>query len=158
LEYIGVLLIELKFAFITFKFKAASLSLFRMKAVLTTILLAVFFVVNTGFVVNLHYCMDRYHSWELGTSEKEKCGTCGMKNSTTNDCCRDEVKLIKLQQDQVHAKDLVVHFALPELILKTSSFLLLPFQNTSPVSHYFDTGPPLISKQDTYLQNCVFRI
>jgi hypothetical protein len=41
-----------------------------MKAVLTTILLAVFFV-NTGFVVNLHYCMDRYHSWELGTSEKE---------------------------------------------------------------------------------------
>lgn len=129
-----------------------------MKSVLTTILLAVYFIVNTGFVVNLHYCMDRYHSWELGTSEKEKCGTCGMKNSTSNDCCRDEVKLVKLQQDQVQAKALKVHFALPELILNTSSFLILPFQNYTSDSFCPDPLPPLLGKQDTYLKNRVFRI
>jgi hypothetical protein len=129
-----------------------------MKMFLTTILLAVYFIVSTGFVVNLHYCMDRFHSWEIGASEKEKCGTCGMKSSKTNDCCRDEVKLVKLQQDQVHAKDLVVHFALPELVFNSSSFLLLPFKNVSPDSVFPDTGPPLLSEQDIYLQNCVFRI
>lgn len=144
--------------FINFVFKAHGVSLMLMKTVLTTLLLSVYFIVSTGFVVNLHYCMDRYHSWELGTSEKEKCNTCGMKNSTTNDCCRDEVKLVKLQQNQVPAKALILHFALPELILNTSSFLLLPFQNISPASVFPDTGTPLLSEQDTYLQNCVFRI
>jgi hypothetical protein len=129
-----------------------------MKSLLTTLLISVYFIVSTGFVVNLHYCLDRYHSWELGAGSTEKCGTCGMKNSSANDCCKDEVKLVKLQQDQVQSKTLVLNFALPELISNSFSFLLLPFQNTSPKSVFPDTGPPLISKQDTYLQNCVFRI
>lgn len=129
-----------------------------MKKAFSLILLLVYFVVSTGFTVNLHYCMDRFHSWELGASEEDACATCGMKTSDSNGCCRDEVKTVKLQQDLVQATYVVSAFALPALVSTVSEHLVAPFQNITQVLVPDDTGPPLISEQDTYLENCVFRL
>ena len=129
-----------------------------MKKALALILLLVYFVVSTGFTVNLHYCMDRFHSWELGASNQEACATCGMKTSDREGCCRDEVKTVKLQQDLSQAKYMVVQFSMPVIIAEVSEHLTAPFLNFSTSILPDDTGPPILSEQDTYLQNCVFRL
>ncbi len=49
-----------------------------MKKGLSIILLLIYFTVSTSFTVNLHYCMDKIQSWELGTTNDEKCDLCGM--------------------------------------------------------------------------------
>jgi hypothetical protein len=72
-------------------------------------------------------------------------------------CCKDEVKVVKVQADQLIAKLVKTDFSLSLPVEDvTASLLTLSFntaQTATPVAH----GPPL-SKQDTYLQNCVFRI
>ncbi len=128
-----------------------------MKQAFASILLMIYFVVSTGFTVNMHYCMDKLHSWELGATENEKCGECGMETKA-NACCRDEVKVIKLQQDVYKAQAIAYNFSLPVLVANTTSFLLLPFQNVQSEAVHFSHGPPLLNKQDAYLLNCVFRI
>ena len=129
-----------------------------MKKPLSILLLVIYFVVSTGFTVNLHYCMDQFHSWELGTAEEDKCATCGMDTTKGSGCCRDEVKTVKLQQDLSQAKSIIAQFSLPVLVTAVSEHLLLPFQNSNPSIIPDDSGPPLLSKQDTYLNNCVFRL
>ena len=129
-----------------------------MKKIATSILLVIYFVVSSGFVVNLHYCMDEYYSWELGDDENESCDQCGIKTTQSSGCCRDEVKLVKIQQDLFQTKSTIYSFALPFLIAYYPLNLLL----SSPVrilpNEYPQHIPPLLSKQDTYLANCVFRI
>lgn len=128
-----------------------------MKKGLSLILLLIYFTVSTGFTVNLHYCMDEVQSWELGSTDDKKCGLCGM-NTQDSGCCHDEVKVIKLQQDVFKAQAIAYHFSFPVLISHTTSYLLLPFQNVKTADQHFSPGSPLINKQDTYLNNCVFRI
>ncbi len=101
--------------------------------------------------------MDKYHSWELGAAADDECDLCRMDKGGSG-CCRDEVKVLKLQQDVFQSEGFAYHFALPLLVSNTTSYLLLPFQNVKTTDHYFSHHPPLISKEDTYLDNCVFRI
>lgn len=102
--------------------------------------------------------MDKYHSWELGVDENEKCDQCGMKTTKSSGCCRDEVKLVKIQQDLFQTKSTVFSFALPFLI----THYPLNFLLSSPIcilpNEYPQHIPPLLGEQDTYLNNCVFRI
>lgn len=81
---------------------------------------------------------------------------CGKKQS--KGCCKTEVKLVKLED--THKAPLLM------------SMLAIPVQEATIVEHTYvapilidaatlqvsNHSPPLISKQDTYLQNCVFRI
>ena len=129
-----------------------------MRYFLTTILSIIYLVVSSGFAINLHYCMNKLHSWELGVSEKDQCGKCGMKSQKKNSCCRDEVKLVKLQQDTLTAKATVFNFGFSALAAATSFYVLLPFKSFESFTAHPIHGPPLIHKQDTYLRNCVFRI
>jgi hypothetical protein len=128
-----------------------------MKKLLIIFVLLAYFTVSTGFVVNLHYCMDRFHSWELGGQVKERCATCGM-SSKKNKCCHDDVKVVKVQQDVTGAKYAVYTFSVPALPVSFASVYLapvaIPAERPAAPAH----GPPLINRQDTYLRNCVFRI
>lgn len=129
-----------------------------MKRILVAILLLVYFTVSTGFVVNLHYCMDKMASVELGSKESEDCGKCGMPKKEKDGCCRDEVKVVKLYQDQVSAHFADFRFSAVATLVVPSEFLISPFRNTSLFTSHKAHAPPLISKQDAYLVNCVFRI
>ncbi|MBB1285625.1 hypothetical protein HRH25_14660 [Flavisolibacter sp. BT320] len=128
-----------------------------MKKLLATILLLVYFVVSTGFVVSVHYCMDKLNGIEWGEADSDQCGKCGMTITDSDGCCKDEVKVVKLKVDQTIAKLVKINFQTPAISHFPVSILLSPPVteriNDEPVAH----GPPL-SKQDTYLQNRVFRI
>ena len=128
-----------------------------MKKLFASILLLVYFTVSTGFVVSVHYCMNKVDSVQLGDSTSDECGKCGMHIESSEGCCKDDVKMIKMQGDQSFAKiavpDFSLHFALPQLI----QYYFVTYTNTPEEKHPLAHGPPL-SKQDTYLQNCVFRL
>jgi hypothetical protein len=130
-----------------------------MRKAIITILAACYFVVTCGVVVNLHYCMDRLASFELFGEETDSCGQCGMDMHKNNNCCKDEVQFVKMKDDQV--KSVVASFTVPALEALppvTTEFLLSGLFNIDEQRHYHNHSPPLLSAQDTYLQNNVFRI
>lgn len=126
-----------------------------MKKILTAILLLVYFTVSTGFVVSLHYCMDRLASTEIGHSDSDKCDYCGMKKD--GNCCRDDVKMVKLHTTHLASKTVVPDFTLSVPVTVVAAYGASPYFSLTQTSRTVAHSPPL-SRQDTYLQNCVFRI
>jgi hypothetical protein len=128
-----------------------------MKKAVSAILIVFYFAVSSGVAINLHYCMNRFDSLQLGAVKSEVCGKCGMHTDDANGCCHDEVKIIKLQDDQQVSN---IHFqfssfiALADIVQPDfTEQLFCGISYSSGNNH----SPPL-NKQDTYLVNCVFRI
>ena len=110
-------------------------------------------------MVNFHYCMDRLASTELFGTAVKVCSKCGMNIHKSGGCCRDEVKIIKMETDQKAASHIVCELpALDDLAYLPSQFIATSFINVKESRHYQNHSPPLLTEQDTYLQNCVFRI
>ena len=129
-----------------------------MKKALTFLLLLIYSTASTGLVVNIHYCMDRFDSVQIGDSGSDVCGKCGM-HQDENECCFDDVKVLKLNTSHLASDLLIPVFSLPDAVSFTTEFLLVPLVNFDKEDRsYLTHSPPLISSQDTYLQNCVFRI
>lgn len=129
-----------------------------MKKLFAVILLLIYFTVSTGFVFSLHYCMGKFDSVQLGVSESEKCNKCGMHTANSDGCCHDEVKVLKLQQDPLVAKVLLPVAAQMPVEVPLSLHLTTPFYNYRSPEVYEHFRPPLLSEQETYLSNCVFRL
>ena len=125
-----------------------------MKQLLAAIVLLVYFCATTGFVISLHYCMDRFDSAEIGAKKNDRCGKCGMHK---NGCCWDDVKVVKLQTFHLASKIKAGNFSAPAIQILTTEFILYPFKNFNSSKDSIAHSPPL-SDQDTYLQNRVFRI
>jgi hypothetical protein len=129
-----------------------------MKKALASITLFCYLAVSCGVVINLHYCMGRVDSIQLFARESNVCERCGMNTTKSHKCCGDEIKIIKLQDDQQVAQAIhsmavpVTTFTVP------SDFMVTSFYNADQSVYHIDHSPPLLTQQDTYLQNCVFRI
>lgn len=126
-----------------------------MKRVLAVFVLAIYFCATTGFVISMHYCMDRFDSVEIGASKDDKCHKCGMHKN--GGCCRDDVKVVKLQTSHLASEIKTSFFAVPLLMTVNREFLLAPFKNFSSATNSIAHSPPL-SGQSIYLENRVFRI
>ena len=126
-----------------------------MKKLLALTLLLTYFLVSSGFVVCLHYCMDRLDSFEIGASTGTDCPRCGMEK--TDGCCKVEVVNVKLATSHMASPGIVADFSLPSAVLSTTDFLLIPFRNFEQNRFIISHSPPL-DKQDIYLENRVFRI
>lgn len=126
-----------------------------MKKVLAAILLIVYFTVSTGFVVSLHYCMDRLASAQIGDKHSEKCDYCGMQKD--GNCCRDDVKIVKLQTTHLASQVMAPDFSLSVPVITVADYFVSSFFNFTQTNRTVAHSPPL-SHQDTYIQNCVFRI
>lgn len=130
-----------------------------MKKLITAISFLCYFVVTSGFTINAHYCMERLASVHLFETAVDKCGICGMDTHESDGCCRDEVTVVKLEQDQntVTITDFVFQSPdnSPAVI---SDYLFTVLQNGIQPQHFLNHSPPLLSAQDTYLLNNVFRI
>ena len=130
---------------------------YLMKKISGAILLTLYLAFSSGVIINLHYCMDRFDSMKLGTSASDVCGKCGMHKSDANQCCNDEVKVFKIDDDQQVTG---LNYKFPALDIVTNTY---PDESTvNPAGNHYSSltnnhSPPL-SSQDTYLQNCVFRI
>ncbi|HET9746493.1 MAG TPA: hypothetical protein VFP97_12320, partial [Chitinophagaceae bacterium] len=110
---------------------------------------------STGVIVSYHYCMDEFDSLQLGEKKADICGNCGMHTDDTG-CCNNEVKMFKIQDDQ---QTVAVNFKFESPVAIIGP---LPVWNetTAISTHqlFANNHSPPLSKQDTYLQNCVFRI
>lgn len=74
-------------------------------------------------------------------------------------CCRDEVKVVKLDQDQNKlAVALLTAPSIEVAVTTPSAFIAAAFENEYQQRHFHNHSPPLLSEQDIYLQNNVFRI
>ena len=72
-----------------------------MRKLTFSLVVAVYLLLSTGVVVQLHYCMDRLAAIGLFTSDHQAtCDDCGMEMDQDNDCCHDQTDVIKLVQDQ----------------------------------------------------------
>src|SRR5690348_4002381 len=130
-----------------------------MKKVLLAIVMISYLAVSSGIVVNFHYCMDRLASTEWFAMEGKQCGKCGMEMHKSHGCCHDEVKVVKMEDDQKLTSS--VSFELPTLDIPAqvpSEFIATSFYNTDVTANPGNHPPPLLSGQDTYISNCVFRI
>ena len=130
-----------------------------MKKAIASIALVCYLAVTCGVIVNSHYCMNRLASVHLFETKAKRCGQCGMETHKSEGCCRDEVSIVKLVQDQNTIP--VVAFEIPALDIISvipSSFISTAFQNIDLTRHFHNHSPPLLSASDTYLQNNVFRI
>ncbi len=130
-----------------------------MKKLAVSILLICYLAVSSGVIINFHYCMNRLASTELFAFEDERCGKCGMHTDESNGCCRDEVKIVKIVDDQkLTIAFSYAHLSLDAISQKPSDFIVTSFYNVPLTRHFLNHFPPLLSAQDTYLQNGVFRI
>ena len=101
--------------------------------------------------------MNDLDSLQLGNVQNEVCGKCGMETTDANGCCSDEVKILKIEDDQQVAA-VSFKFSVPDAILSpVSDWNEVSFIDSNHQLFLSNHSPPL-SKQDTYLQNCVFRI
>lgn len=128
-----------------------------MKKGIAAILLILYVAFSSGVVISFHYCMDSFDSLQLGASEFDICGTCGMHKEEGNACCNDEVKIFKIQDDQ-QSPAVNFRFTAPDAMITTlPDFYKITYTNSTDQLFLQNHSPP-INHQDTYLQNCVFRI
>ena len=130
-----------------------------MKKAFLAILFVSYLAVSSGIVVNFHYCMNRLASTEWFAMEGKQCEKCGMNMHKSHGCCRDEVKIVKMEDDQKITSS--VSFDLPSLDMPAqvpSEFISTSFYNCNVTANPDSHPPPLLSDQDTYISNCVFRI
>ncbi len=101
--------------------------------------------------------MNQFDSSKFGAAQSDVCGKCGMHTDASNGCCHDEIKVIKIQDDQ-QVSAIGFKFTPPVAIAENLSFytsnLIIESNKDLTLSNH---SPPL-DKQEIYLVNCVFRI
>jgi hypothetical protein len=103
--------------------------------------------------------MKRLVAVHLFEVSPDVCGKCGMDTHDSNGCCRNEIKVVKLVQDQNSVASVTIEIAsVKEVVTVPSEFIVASFQPVFEQRHFHNHSPPLLSEQDTYLQNNVFRI
>ena len=128
------------------------------KSVLAIAMLS-YLVVTCGVIFNHHYCMNRLASVNIYFSHDEQCGRCGMDIHESNGCCRDEMTIVKMTEDQNHT--LADNYSLPSWSPDQASFTEWQMPggtNDLFITHFHNHSPPLLTGQDIYLLNGVFRI
>ena len=135
------------------------LSLFtsKMKKSIASILLVLYVAFSSGVVISFHYCMDNFDSAQFGANKSDYCGVCGMHKAEANECCKDEVKIFKIQDDQ-QTSAINFKFSSPDAVVATLPVWNEPSWLDQLINFSYIHHSPPLSKQDTYLQNCVFRI
>ncbi len=131
-----------------------------MKKAVVFLLLITYAAVTSGMTVNYHYCMNKLDKTSLFTTKSDDtCGRCGMETSQSNGCCKDEVKLVKLDDEQNRALYLTDNK--PFFVLLP---ITLPATSASVLHHVLlettvqANPPPLLKGQKAYLFHNVFRI
>lgn len=130
-----------------------------MKKALAVIWVVAYLLLSTGVVVNFHYCMNQLASTQFYGGKQEVCGRCGMDAETSHGCCRDEIKVIKMDDDHQLLSLTAWALQAPALIEEESSAFFRDFvPQLADRDNWRNHSPPPLHAQDTYLQNSVFRI
>ena len=129
-----------------------------MKKVFAFIITLMYLGVSSGFVVAIHHCMGSVAGASLGMAgSNNTCGKCGMDRGS-NKCCKDEVKLVKLQDAQKIGNG-ALQITIPTGIIHHSDY-----NNTDPVTGLTAFNMPAVHAPPGHvttsrcLLHCVFRI
>ncbi len=128
-----------------------------MKKVLTIFIAFLYLVVSSGFALEIHHCMGKVADVSLLPSAVDRCGNCGMKKGA-NECCKDELKLVKLQDaHKLIPTDYQLHMPVVAIIhhLLTDQYYDKRLVSTK---NYNIHSPPEISPVSLCIINCVYRI
>lgn len=118
-----------------------------------------YLLITSGFVVNVHYCMGRLASVELGSKDSSVCGFCGMEENDF--CCSTDEQIYKV--DNEHQQPFA-SFAFDNA--GADDIISLPFYQEflSPVLSERTTlstkyhSPPDPKSNQVFLYHCNFRI
>lgn len=143
------------------KFLVRRLPMVKMKNFFVSILTVFYLAGSAAPTFHFHYCMGKLVEWGLGHRKSETCSKCGMDKSeeSSNDCCKDKLKQIRIEQEQKKTETIdatrwiTTINAIPVTIFDSifcSAFLIAR-------EHNFLHGPPGIGT-NIYIFNCVFRI
>ena len=129
-----------------------------MKKAIVAILAILYVTIASGVVVNVHYCMGRIASVEVGYDDHDVCGKCGM-SAAQKGCCHTEYKLVKLQDEHRLAQAQVSFMQAPAVTPTYPSLLNYPAAPVIQDAAFLQYHSPPDSRLNTvYLSNCVFRI
>lgn len=140
-----------------------------MKKFLVTILAIIYLTTSVGATVHMHYCMDKLVAWGLG-KEKSKvkaCPSCGMVKTTTDKhcdkkskgCCKDEQKIVKLENDQKISETSFHLSIIPaEAIIPRFSDYSFEYAYSLTEEYPLTNAPPRTGSVSLFIRNCVFRI
>lgn len=129
-----------------------------MKKIIASFTVVVYFAFACGVIVNYHYCMDSYDSFRFYKASSDWCTRCGM-HTKQHGCCHDEIKIVKLQDDYQTSSASFVFKCIQQAVVVPSDFFSIALFNEDIALHKTDHSPPLLlSEQDSYIQNSVFRI
>lgn len=102
--------------------------------------------------------MGDFAGMEIGHPDDKECGNCGMPVQKKSGCCQDDVKVLKVAQDQSAATFAVFSFGVAKGISAPPFVTLQPPVAMSLFQSAPAHGPPLLSATPLYVQHCVFRI
>jgi hypothetical protein len=124
------------------------------KKVLATILAFLYLATSTNAAITIHYCMGKVYSVDLVA--KDKCSKCGMKSG--KGCCKDQVKLVKIQDAHQLSGKVISTYSFPTAVLQHIS------RNTYALPAVFSgsivqgKAPPDINTACLHILYRVFRI
>ena len=133
-----------------------------MKRLILVFLAFIYLGNSTGFAMHFHYCMDKLTSASIlyGVEELQDCGMPDSSEMKKDDCCKDEVKVSKVNTDQLKAESslkLMQTWAVPLPLnsYEQPAFLSLP---TDASGYPINNAPPNVQCIPVYLRNCTFII
>lgn len=140
-----------------------------MKKFLVTILAFVYLSSTIGATINMHYCMDKLVAWGLGdgTTKSKACPYCGMAKTNedkhcgkeSKGCCKDEQKIVKLENDQKISEASFQFLQIPsEAITPFSVDYSLEYVSSLTEEYPLTNAPPRLGATPVYVLNCNFRI
>lgn len=132
-----------------------------MKKLIVAILSFLYISTSTGATVQMHYCMGKLVDWSIGHGdEKNACDNCGMEKDGKgkNDCCKDELKQLKIEKDQKAAATFELTLSLATAL--PASYPVYNFSGITSVAEEFplSNAPPRSPQLAVYIRNCTFRI
>ena len=101
--------------------------------------------------------MGHYASLHFYQQPPSSCTTCGMEIKNPR-CCHDEVKIIKLDNLHQHSSLAYKFEDVHPFLSSICEFFTIRLLNDEAFVNQIAQSPPLVSRQDTYLQNRVFKI
>ena len=116
---------------------------------------------TVGATVHLHFCMNKFISFNFTETENKTCGKCGMKESATKKgCCKDEVKQLKIDNDYQKStlESFIKTFHVPTIKHFPSllEFSAVVFNLDATAINY--SPPLLLSIQKRTILYCTYRI
>lgn len=124
------------------------------------ILTFLYLAFTAGVSMQRHYCMNRMSGVRFAAHPEEHCSVCGMERAERGaDCCRDEVSLFKITDDQ--QPPFSGELSTPEYLYIHSSAVVINadiYTTFTSSGNFADHGPPGQTRLSIFLRNCVFRI